>query len=206
MRKEIFVRGSMVFIIGTILVAIGILTRRCETTLTRDNAFDGLHLYDSIDNHEYKPMVDLLPGTYELCYNFSSIETIREFYVNVLDPDGYEIKSIYGPPAMYVYQGANLTFETQKTGQHTFLLGGRWISVQVDLDKLTQSTEIMYPFIIAFYSGLPLFAGGIVVSISGALMKEKPTHWFDKIQCMYKNGTFKPRKLNQGTLVSRLFF
>jgi len=28
---------------------------------------------------------------------------------------------------------------------------------------------------------LPLFTGGFIVSISGALMKEKPTHWYDKI-------------------------
>jgi len=167
--------------IGAILVALCIFTKRSETILAREDAFDGSYLYGFLGNHEYKATAYLLPGTYELRYNLSSTETVTEFYVSVLDPDGYEIKSLYGPPVLYQYQGANLTFETQKTGQHVFILGGVWISVQVNLYKLMQSTEMVYPLIIVFYLGLPLFTGGFIVSISGALMKEKPTHWYDKI-------------------------
>jgi len=181
MRKDIFVKGLIVFMIGAILVLLGIFTKRSETMLTREDTFEGSYPYGFLGNHEYKAIAYLLPGTYELRYNLSSTETVREFYVSVLDPDGYEIKSLYGPPNLYQYQGANLTFETQKTGQHTFILGGLWISVQVDLYKLMQSTEIVYPLIIAFYLGLPLFTGGFIVSISGVLMQEKPTQWYDKI-------------------------
>jgi len=181
MRKEIFLKGLIVFMIGATLVALSIFTKRSETMLTREDTFDSSYLYGFLGNHEHKTNAYLLPGTYELHYNFSSTETVREFYVRVLDPDGYEITSTYGPPVLYQYQGANLTFETQKTGQHIFILGGLWISVQVNLYKLMQSTEMVYPLIIAFYLGLPLLTGGFIVSIFGALMKEKPTYWYDKI-------------------------
>jgi hypothetical protein len=181
MRKGIFVKGLIVFMIGAALVALGIFTQRIETTVTAEDALEGAYNYDFLGNHEYEATIYLLPGTYELHYNLSSSETVREFYVSVLDPDGYEIKSIYGPPVPYQYQGANLTFETQKIGQHTFILGGLWTSVQVKLFRLMTSTEIVYPLIISFYAGLPLFAGGTIVGIFGALMKEKPTYWYDKI-------------------------
>jgi hypothetical protein len=167
--------------IGAILIALGIFTKRSEPRLTVEETLDDSYYYGFLGNHKYKATAYLLLGTYEMHYNFSSTETIREFYVSVLDPDGYEINSIYGPPVQYQYQGANLTFETQKTGQHTFILGGLWMSVHVDLYKLLQSTDIVYPLITAFYVGLPFFAGGTIVGIFGALMKEEPTYWYDKI-------------------------
>jgi hypothetical protein len=180
MRKGIFVKGLFVFMSGAVFIAFGIFTKRSETMLTREDIFNDSCPYGVLGNHEYKAIAYLFPGTYELLCNLSSTQTVREFYVSVLDPDGYEIKSIYGPPVLYQYQGTNLTFETQKTGQHTFILGGLWISGQVDLGKLMQSTEIVYPFKIVFYLGLPLITGGLIASIYGALIKEKPTHWYDK--------------------------
>lgn len=181
MRKGIFVKGLIVFMIGAALVALGIFTKRSEPMVTVEDSLEGSYNYDFLGNHEYKATIYLLPGIYELHYNLSSSETVREFYVSVLDPDGYEIQSIYGPPVPYQFQGANLTFETEKIGQHTLILGGLWMSVQVELFRLMQSTEIVYPLIMSFYVGLPFFAGGTIVSIFGALMKEKPTYWYDKL-------------------------
>ncbi|HKZ93055.1 MAG TPA: hypothetical protein VJ249_00540 [Candidatus Bathyarchaeia archaeon] len=181
MRQGIFVKGLVPLLIGAVLIVCGVLTGRSETSVVSENAFDGSSPYGFLGNHEYKATAYLLPGAYELRYNFSSTEAISEFYVSIFDPDGYEVKSIYGPPASYEYQNANLTFETQKTGQHTLILGGRWMSAQVDLHRLLQSAKVVYPFEIVFYLGVPLFVGGFTVSISGILMKNKPTHWLDKL-------------------------
>jgi hypothetical protein len=181
MRQDIFVKGLVPLVIGAVLIVCGILTGRSETRVTTENAFDGSYPYGFLGNHEYAATAYLLPGTYELRYNLSSTEAVREFYVCVFDPDGYEVKSIYGPPVPYQYQNANLTFEAQKTGEHAFVLGGRWMSVQVDLYRLLQSAKIVYPFEIIFYLGLPLFVGGFIVSICGILIKKKPTYWLDKL-------------------------
>ncbi len=161
MRQGIFVVGFVPLAIGAILIVCCIVTGRSETELISEDAFDDSRLYAFLDNHEYAATTFLLPGTYDLRYNFSSTESIIEFYVCLLDPDGYELKSVYGPPASYQYQNANLTFEAQKTGEHAFVLGGRWMSVQIDLDRQLQSNKIVYPFEIVFYAGLPLFVGGL---------------------------------------------
>jgi hypothetical protein len=149
--------------------------------LISESAFDDSCPYDFVDIHEYAATTYLLPGTYELRYNFSSTETITQFYVCVLDPDGYELKSVYGPPASYQYQNASLTFEALKTGEYAFILGGRWVSVQIDLGRQLQSEKTVYPFEIVFYAGLLLFVGGLFASISGVLMKKKSTYWLDKL-------------------------
>jgi hypothetical protein len=181
MRQDIFVKGLVPLVIGAVLIVCGILTGRSETRVISDNAFDGSCPYGFLGNHEYAATAYLLSGTYELRYNFSSTEAVTEFYVCVFDPDGYEVKSVYGPPVPYQYQNANLTFEAQKTGEHAFVLGGRWMSVQVDLYRLLRSVKIVYPFEIIFYLGLPLFVGGFIVSIFGILIKKKPTYWLDKL-------------------------
>jgi hypothetical protein len=106
---------------------------------------------------------------------------VKEFYVRLLDPDDYEIESIYGPPAEYQHTTSNLTVETQKAGQYTLILGGKWLSVQVNIYKVTQSAKMVYPYEIAFYAGLPLLTGSVALSIVGVLMKEKPTYWLDKL-------------------------
>ena len=180
MRQDIFVKGLVPLVIGVVLILCGILTGRSESGVISESAFDGSCPYDFLGNHEYEATAYLLSGTYELHYNFSSSEAVSEFYVCVFDPDGYEVKSVYGPPATYQYQNANLTFETQRNGQHAFVLGGRWMSVKVDLYRLLRSAKMVYPFEIIFYVGVPLFVGGFVVSISGILMKKKPTYWLDK--------------------------
>jgi hypothetical protein len=179
-RKGVLVRGLILLIVGGVFIMFGILTGTSETTVAREDILVGSNPYGFLGNHEYKTTADLLPGIYELRYNFSSTETVREFYVRVLDPDGFEIKSVYGPPTMYQNQSTQFTFETLKTGQYTLILGGRWISIQVNLYKLTESTKTIYPYEIALYLGLLLLAGGVIVSISGALMKEKrQPQWFD---------------------------
>ena len=181
MRQDIFMKGLVLLVIGAVLILCGILTGRSETRVISENAFDDSCSYVFLGYYEYTATAYLPSGTYELRYNFSSTEDVREFYVRVFDPDGYEVKSVYGPPVPYQYQNANLTFEAQKTGQHAFVLGGRWMSVQVDLYRLLQSAKIVYPFEIIFYLGLPLFVGGFIVSIFGILMKKKPTYWLDKL-------------------------
>jgi hypothetical protein len=181
MRQDIFVKGLVPLVIGAVLILCGMMTGKSETMVISENAFDDSCPYDFLGNHEYAATTYLLPGTYELRYNFSSTESITEFYVCVLDPDGYELKSVYGPPASYQNQNANLTFEAQKTGEHAFVLGGKWMSVQVDLYRLLQSAKTVYPFEIVFYLGMPLFIGGFIASISGILMKKKPTYWLDKL-------------------------
>jgi len=54
------------------------------------------------------------------------------------------------------------------------------MSVKVDLYRLLRSAKMVYPFEIIFYVGVPLFVGGFIGSISGILMKKKPTYWLDK--------------------------
>jgi hypothetical protein len=181
MRQDVFVKGMVPLAIGAILILCGIMTGKSETRLISESAFDDSCPYDFVDIHEYAATTYLLPGTYELRYNFSSTETITQFYVCVLDPDGYELKSVYGPPASYQYQNASLTFEALKTGEYAFILGGRWVSVQVDLGRQLQSEKTVYPFEIVFYAGLLLFVGGLFASISGVLMKKKSTYWLDKL-------------------------
>jgi hypothetical protein len=181
MRKAICVKSLIPVMIGGLLVVLGILTRTSATTIIYEKVLNNTYSYGFLGEHECEVTADLSLGAYELRYNFSSTETIKEFYVSVLDPDGYEIKSLYGPPAVYQPSSANVTFETQKSGQHTFILGGRWISVHVDLFKSTQSTKIDYPYEIVLYVGLPLLTGGAIAGIFGALLKEKPTYWLDKI-------------------------
>ena len=174
-------KGLVPLLIGAVLMAFGVLTGRCETRVISENAFDDSYPCGFLGNHEYSATAYLLPGSYELRYDFSSTEEVREFYVCIFDPDGYEVESVYGPPVLYQYQNANVTFEAQKTGQHTLVLGGRWISVQVDLHRLLQSVKTVYPFEIIFYLGVSLFLGGFVVSLSGVLIKERPVHWLDKL-------------------------
>jgi hypothetical protein len=181
MRSDIFVKGLVLLVVGGVLIAFGILTGTSEAEVTSADIFGGSYPYGFLGSHEYRATTSLLPGTYELCYDFSSNETVREFYVNVIDPDGYAIESVYGPPTMYQNQSANLNFETQKTGQHTFILGGRWESVQLNLYRLTQSIKTVYPYEIALYFGLVLLTVGVIVSISGAVMKEKLTYWLDSL-------------------------
>jgi hypothetical protein len=181
MRKEICVKSLIPVMIGGILIVLGILTRTSAITVIYEKVLDDSYAYGFLGDHECRATADLSLGTYELRYNFSSTETVKEFYVSVLDPDAYEIKSLYGPPTVYESSSANLTFETQKSGQHTFILGGRWVSVHVDLFKSTQSTKIGYPYEIVLYVGLPLLTGGAIAGIFGALMKEKPTYWLDQI-------------------------
>lgn len=159
---------------------LGLLTGTSETGMFREDILDVTHVYDSAGTHEYTATTDLLRGTYDLHYNLSTDGAVTQFYVSVLDPDGYEIRSVYGPPAVYTYSTANLTFETQKTGKHIFIFGGRWVSVQVKLSRLIWSTKTTYPYEIMFYAGLPLLISGVIVYVLGALMKEKPAHWLAK--------------------------
>lgn len=181
MRKGILIKGLVLLAVSGILIVLGISTGRSETTVASEDVFDCSYLYDFLGNHEYKAVTSLLPGTYNLRYSFSSDEPVKEFYVSLLDPDDYEIESIYGPPAEYQHPTSNLTVETQKTGQYTLILGGKWLSVQVNIYKLTQSAKMVYPYEIAFYAGLPLLTGSVALSIVGVLMKEKPTYWLDKL-------------------------
>jgi hypothetical protein len=180
MRHDIFVKGLVPLVIGAVLIVSGILTGRSEASVISESTFDDSCSYGFLGNHEYTATAYLFPGTYDLRYNLSSTEAVTEFYVCVFDPDGYEVKSVYGPPAPYEHQNANLTFEAQKTGEHAFVLGGRWMSVQVDLIRLLQLAKMVYPFEVIFYVGVPLFVSGFTVSISGILIKKKPTHWLDK--------------------------
>jgi len=174
------VRGLILLIVGGVVMTLGVLTGTRETTVISENIFYDSYSYGYLGSHEYRTTVSVIPGTYELHYNFSSTETIREFYVSVLDPDGYEIKSVYGPPAVYQNQSAKLTFETQRSGQHTLILSGEWISVQVNLTKLTEVTKTVYPYEIVLYPSLLLFMVGAVLSIAGAWVKEKnQPQWFD---------------------------
>lgn len=181
MRREILLKGLVALLIGAALLSFGVLTGRSETSVISESALDDSYPYGFLGNHECSTTVHLFSGNYELYYNFSSTEEVREFYVCIFDPDGYEVESVYGPPALYQYQNANMVFETQKTGQYTLILGGRWISVQVDLHRLLQLAKMVYPFEITFYLGLPLFVGGFVVSLFGVLIKAKSTHWLDKL-------------------------
>jgi hypothetical protein len=182
MRKKILVRGLVLLIVGGIFMVFGVLTGTSKTTMTSEDVFDSSYRYDFLGNHEYKTTANLAPGTYKLRYNFSSTETVREFYVKVLDIDGSEIISVYGPPTVYQNQSAQLNFDTPNGGQHALILGGRWISVQVNLYKEAQSTKIIYPYEIVLYLGLLLFMGGAVSSIFGVLMKEKgQERWIDRL-------------------------
>jgi len=180
MRNELFFKGSVLLAVGVIFMVLGVLTGTTETRRVNENVLDTAHVYEFVDVHEYTATADLLPGTYDLHYNLSTEGTVTQFYVTVLDPDGYEIGSVYGPPAVYNSSVAIFTFEAQKTGQHTFVLGGRWVSVQVKLYRLIWSTSTMYPYEIMFYVGLPLLMSGVVVYVVGALMKEKPRHWLER--------------------------
>lgn len=180
MRSKILLSGLILAIIGSAFTLFGTLTGNNETTTTRQNILDNSYPYSYLGSHEYRTNANLVSGYYELRYEFSSNETVREFYVSVLDPDGFEIGSVYGPPAVYQNQSSQLTFDTQKAGQHTFILGGKWVSVQVNLVKLTSTTKVVYPYEIILYIGVLLLASGGVVSLSGVLMKEKhPRRWFD---------------------------
>lgn len=161
-------------------MVVGVLTGTSEIATTREDISNVSHTYDFLGNHEYTTPVDLLPGTYELVYNLSSTETVTAFYVRVFDPDGGEKASVYGPPTVYQSLGT-LTFETQRTGQHSLVVGGTWISVQVTLYKLTQSNKMVYPYEIVLYLGVVFLTAGVIASISGVLMKEKrQAQWYDK--------------------------
>jgi hypothetical protein len=163
-------------------MVLGVLTGTSETVTTREGVSNDSHSYGSLDTHVYStPPVDLMSGTYELRFNFSSSEVVSPFYVRVFDPDGIEIASVYGPPPVYQNQSAQLTFETQRAGQHTFVLGGRWVSVRVTLYRLTQSTRTVYPYEVVLYAGLVLLTGGVILTLSGASMKEKrQAQWYDQ--------------------------
>jgi len=180
MRSELFSKGLVLLAVGGIFMLLGIVTGISETNMASEDILDATYVYGFTDTHEYTATANLLPGIYDLHYNLSTDGTVTQFYVSVLDPDGYEIKSVYGPPAVYNYPTANLTFETQKTGQHTLVLGGKWLSVQVKLNRLLWSTKTTYPYNVAFYVGLPLLISGVILYILGASMKEKPRHWLDR--------------------------
>jgi len=181
MRKGILLEGSILLIVGVLFITLGTLTGTSENTMTSEDIFNSSYSYDFLGNHEYRTTADLLPATYELRYNFSSTGTVTEFYVKALDPDGFEIKSVYGPPTTYQNQTAKLTLTTQRTGQHTFILGGTWTSVQINLFKLTQTTKTVYPYEITLYVGSILLISGATLSILGVQMKEKrQPQWFDE--------------------------
>ena len=180
MRKGILVKGLVLLIVGVLFITLGALTGTSESIVNSEDIFNSSYSYDFLVNHEYRTTANLLPAAYELRYNFSSTETVTEFYVKAIDPDGYEMKSIYGPPTTYQNQTAKLTFETLRTGEHTFILGGTWTSVRINLFKLTQTTKIVYPFEITLYAGLVFFICGATLSILGVQMKEKHRpQWFD---------------------------
>jgi hypothetical protein len=193
MRKQMLVRGLILLIVGGVVMTIGVLTGTRETTLVSENIFSDSHPYGYFGSHEYRTTATLIPGTYELHYNFSSTETIKEFYVIVQDTEGYEIKSVYGPPAVYQNQSAKLTFETQRSGQHTFIFGGEWTSIQVNITKLTQVTRTVYPYEIVLYPSLLLITVGFVLSIFGVSVKEKRKPLF--FDNRLSNSSIKPRQL-----------
>jgi hypothetical protein len=180
MRSRVLLLGITLFVIGGGFTLLGTITGTTETIITHEEALNNSYDYDYLGSHEYKTNVNLVPGSYELHYSFSSNETVTEFYVNVLDPDGSDIESVYGPPTVYQNQNAQFSFETQKAGLYTFILGGKWTSVQVNLDKLTQSTKIVYPYEVLLYLGLVFLMGGGISGLCGAAMKKKRTcRWYD---------------------------
>lgn len=112
-------------------------------------------------------------------YSFISNETINQYYVIILDPDGSELASILGPPPAYDAPKA-ITFQTQRAGVHTLILGGRWTTVQITIDKQTQVVKTTYPYEITIYMGIVLFITGVPLSLLGASIKEKrQPQWYD---------------------------
>mgnify|MGYP006268692379 CR=1 FL=1 len=179
MREHLQKRGIILTAIGTLLLLLGILTGTTQTTTNTENIYNDSHTYPTLDSHEYTTTTNLQPGAYELQYTFKSTEPINQFYIIILDPDGYEIKSTYGPPTTY-HPPMTLTFQTQKTGQHTLKLGGIWTTTEINLNKLTQTTRIVYPYEITIYIGITLFATGVPLSLIGASIKEKhKPQWYD---------------------------
>ena len=136
-----------------------------------ENVFHKGFNFGNVGYHEYETKAYLIPGTYELHYYFSSTETEREFYVRVLDPDGSEIKYVYGNTPEE--SNGQFTFETQKTGEHTFQFGGKWLTFDAFLYKLIKGEKIVYPYELALYFGLLLLLVGAIMSISAALVREK---------------------------------
>jgi len=179
MRKQLLKQGLILTTIGTILLLFGTLTGNTQTTTTAQNIHSTSYTYPTLEDHEYKTVTNLQPGTYQLQYNFTSTETITQFYVVIVDPNGYELKSILGPPTTY-HTPMTTTFQTQAAGQHTLTLSGRWTTVQVTLDKLTPTTKTTYPYEITLYIGITLFTVGVPLSLAGASIKEKrQPQWYD---------------------------
>ena len=179
MRKQLLKRGLILTTVGTLLLLVGTLTGTIQTITNTENIYNDSHPYPTLDNHQYATTTNLQPGTYQLLYTLTSTQPINQFYIIVLDPDGYETESTYGPPATYRPPMA-LTFQTQKTGQHTLKLGGIWTTTEINLNKLTQTTRSVYPYEITIYIGITLFATGVPLSLIGASIKEKhKPQWYD---------------------------
>lgn len=179
MRKPLLKRGLILIAIGTLFMLFGTLTGNVQTTTNTESIYDNSYTYPSLDSHQYKTTTNLQPGTYELQYTFTSTEPINQFYIIIQDPDSYELKSIYGPPTTY-QTPMTLTFQTQKTGQHTLTLAGTWTTVQINLNKLTLTTKTTYPYEITLYIGIALLTAGVPLSLIGASIKEKhQPQWYD---------------------------
>jgi hypothetical protein len=157
----------------------GTLTGYTETITATENVHNNSYTYPTLDNQVYKTTTNLQPGTYQLQYNFTSTETIDQFYIIILDPFGTELRSIYGPPTTYHTPMAT-TFQTQEPGQHTLTLSGRWKTVQIALNRLTPTIKTTYPYEITTYIGFLLFTTGVPLSLIGASIKEKrQQQWYD---------------------------
>jgi hypothetical protein len=178
MRKLLLKRGLILITIGTLFMLFGTLTGNVQTTTSTESIYNDSYAYPSLDSHQYKTTINLQPGTYELQYTFTT-EPINQFYVIIVDPDSYELESIYGPPATY-QTPMTLAFQTQKLGQHTFTLAGTWTTVQINLNKLTLTTKTTYPYEITLYIGIALLTAGVPLSLIGASIKEKrQPQWYD---------------------------
>jgi hypothetical protein len=164
MRKEIFLTGIILIAVGGILMALSTVPRTIEAT-TREDIADKSFPSPSHGEYDYETKIYLVSGTYRLDYDFSSAQTIT-FYVRVLDPDGILMKQADGTER-YGF----LTFETQKTGEHTFQIGGQFQHAYMYLDRLKQETKTIYPYEAGLYLGLLFVIGGAVASIAGALKK-----------------------------------
>lgn len=179
MRKQLLKQSLIITTIGTILILLGTLTGTAQTTTTTEAVYNDSHAYTRLETHEYTANMSLQPGTYQLQYNFTSTQPIDKFYVIILDPDSYEVNSTRAPPATY-QTPMKLAFQAQENGQYTMILGGTWITVQISLTKVMQTTKIVYPYEIALYIGIALFTIGVPLSLIGASINEKrQQQWYD---------------------------
>jgi len=87
-----------------------------------------------------------------------------EFYVSILDPDDVELENYYSQE-----RSGELTFETGKAGEYTFHFSGKWVTIDIYLYELTETTRTTYPYGPALFLGLLLLVGGASSGILGAL-------------------------------------